>query len=135
MKPDRRQRRIGGLASRLNGTRRRYEWLVQAFPHASAPLLVEAMGRLRRTRYRRGDVIVAEGEPADRFYIVTSGEAEVIQRVENRDVYVCTFGPGQYFGEVGLRRVASTKRDGASRQRRGGVEPRQRDLPPGGRPF
>ena len=102
MKPDRRERRIGGLASRFNGTRRRYEWLVQVFPHASAPLLAEAMGRLRRTRYRRGDVIVAEGEPADRFYIVTSGEAEVIQRVENRDVYVYTFGPGQYFGEVGL---------------------------------
>jgi Cyclic nucleotide-binding domain len=95
-------RGLGGLASRFNGSRRRYEWLVQAFPHASAPLLVDATHRLRRTRYRRGDVIVAEGAPADRFYIVTSGEAEVIQRVETRDVHVCTFAPGQYFGEVGL---------------------------------
>jgi hypothetical protein len=112
-KPDQRQQRIGGLTSRLNGTRRRYEWLVQAFPHASAPLLVEATYRLQRARYRRGEVIVAEGEPADRFYIVTSGEAEVIQRVANRDVYVCTFAPGQYFGEVGL--IASRPRNATVR--------------------
>jgi len=42
---------------------------------------------------------VAEGEPADRFYVVTSGEAEVIQRSANRDVYIRTFAPGEYFGE------------------------------------
>ena len=112
-KSDQRQRRIGGLASRLNGSRRRYEWLVKAFPHAPAPLLAEATSRLRRTRYRRGDVIVAEGEPADQFYIVTSGEAEVIQRVQNRDVYVSTVAPGQYFGEVGL--LASRPRNATVR--------------------
>ncbi len=106
-------RRIGGLTSRLNGSRRRYEWLVKAFPHAPAPLLAEATFRLRRTRYRRGDVIVAEGEPADQFYIVTSGEAEVIQRVQNRDVYVSTVAPGQYFGEVGL--LASRPRNATVR--------------------
>ena len=97
-----RQRRIGGLLGRLNGTHQRYEWLVRAFPHAPAPLLFEAAGQARRKRYRRGDVIVAEGAPADRFYVVISGEAEVIQRIGNRDVYVSTFAPGQYFGEVGL---------------------------------
>ncbi len=100
--PGRHQRRRGGLARRLNGTERRYECLVRVFPHAPTSLLVEAAGRLRRTRYRRGDVIVAEGEPADWFYIMTSGEADLIQRVEDRDVYVCTFAPGQFFGEVGL---------------------------------
>jgi hypothetical protein len=86
---------------RIRGNRD-YEWLVQAFPHASAQLLVDAASRLRRTRYRPGDIIVAEGEPADRFYVVTSGEAEVIQRSPDRDVHICTYLPGQYFGEVGL---------------------------------
>jgi hypothetical protein len=105
--------RIGGLRSRLDGTRRRYRWLVQAFPHASDPVLLDAAGRLQRTRYRRGDVIVAEGEAADRFYVVTSGEAEVIQRFANRDVYLATFAPGQYFGEVGL--LASRPRNATVR--------------------
>ncbi len=94
--------RNGRLVNRLSSTGRRYQCLVRVFPHASRPLLVEATRRLLRTRYRRGDVIVAEGEPADRFYIVTSGEAEVVQRVGKREVCVSTFTAGQYFGEVGL---------------------------------
>jgi CRP-like cAMP-binding protein len=105
--------RIGGLRGRLDGTHRRYRWLVQAFPHASDPILLETAGRLQRMRYRRGDVIVAEGEAADRFYVVTSGEAEVFQRIANRDVYLGTFAPGQYFGEVGL--LASRPRNATVR--------------------
>jgi hypothetical protein len=107
------KRLLSSLLGRLNGTHRRYEWLAQAFPHASAPLLSEAASGLQRTRYRRGDVIVAEGEPADRFYVVTSGEAEVSQRIANRDVYVCTYAPGHYFGEVGL--LASRPRNATVR--------------------
>jgi len=94
--------RVGGLRDRLNGTHRRYTWLVRVFPEATLPLLVELAGRARRRRYRRGEVIVAEGEQADRFYIVTSGEAEVMARIADRDVYLGMFGPGASFGEVGL---------------------------------
>ena len=108
-----RQPRLGSFLDRLNTTHRRYQWLVRAFPHASDPLLFEAASRLQRMRYRRGEVIVAEGERADRFYVVASGEAEVIQRVANRDVYVCTYAPGQYFGEVGL--LASRPRNATVR--------------------
>jgi hypothetical protein len=63
-KPGRRQPRRGSLVGRLNRTERRYECLAQAFPHAPPSLLIETAGRLRRARYRRGDIIVAEGEPA-----------------------------------------------------------------------
>jgi len=63
---------------------------------------MEAARRLQRTRYRRGEVIVAEGEPANRFYVITSGEAEVIQWSADRDVYIRTLQPGQFFGELGL---------------------------------
>ena len=97
-----RQRRIGSLLGRLSWTHRRYKWLVRAFPDVSAPPLMEAASRLQRSRYRRGEVIVAEGEPADRFYVITSGEAEVIQWSADRDVYIGTLQPGQFFGEVGL---------------------------------
>jgi Cyclic nucleotide-binding domain len=63
---------------------------------------MEAASRLQRSRYRRGEVIVAEGETADRFYVITSGEAEVIQWTADRDAYIRTLQPGDFFGEVGL---------------------------------
>lgn len=97
-----RQPRIGSLLGRLSRTHRRYKCLLRAFPDVSAPPLMEAASRLQRRRYRRGEVIVTEGEPADRFYVITSGEAEVIQWSSDRDVYVGTLQPGQSFGEVGL---------------------------------
>jgi hypothetical protein len=45
---------------------------------------------------------VAEGEAADRFYVITSGEVEVTQRSGDRDVYITMYAAGDHFGEVGL---------------------------------
>ncbi len=97
-----RHSRIERLLGRLDGADHDSEWLVQAFPEAPVPLLTEAAGRLQRVRYRRGDVIVAEGEAADRFYVITSGEVEVTQRSGDRDVYITMYAAGDHFGEVGL---------------------------------
>jgi MFS family permease len=47
-----------------------------------------------------GSVIVREGEPGDRFYVVADGEVEVTQ--DGRAV--ATLGPGRYFGEIALIR-------------------------------
>ena len=105
--------RIEILLGGLKRTHRDSEWLVQAFPQASVPLLIEAASRLQRIRYRRGDVIVAEGERADRFYVITSGEVEVVKRSAGRDVYVKTLAAGEYFGEVGL--LASLPRNATVR--------------------
>jgi hypothetical protein len=42
-----------------------------------------------------GATIVREGDPGDRFYVVQSGEVEILGR---------RFGPGQAFGEIALLR-------------------------------
>jgi MFS family permease len=47
-----------------------------------------------------GQVVVAEGEPGDLFYVVESGSLEVTVREEP----VRTLGPGQAFGELALLR-------------------------------
>lgn len=51
-------------------------------------------------RFAAGDVLVREGDQADRFFIVQEGLVEVSQgeRVLRRE------GPGEYFGEIGLLR-------------------------------
>jgi hypothetical protein len=57
---------------------------------------------LEQARFRPGDVIVREGDPADRFYIIESGQVEATQSAPAGDVHVRTMGVGEYFGEVGL---------------------------------
>ena len=42
-----------------------------------------------------GATIVREGDPGDRFYVVESGEVEILGR---------RFGPGEAFGEIALLR-------------------------------
>jgi CRP-like cAMP-binding protein len=53
---------------------------------------------LRYRRFAPGEAVITEGDPADTFYVVDSGQAEVVaggRRVQ-------TIGSGSYFGEIAL---------------------------------
>ena len=51
-----------------------------------------------------GDVVVRQGDPADRFYVIDSGAMRVTQ-VQDGDVHLLRdLGPGDVFGEIGLLR-------------------------------
>lgn len=76
--------------------------LTAAFPHLPQSLLGEMAQGLEEARFRPGDVIVREGDPADRFYMIESGQVEGTQSAAEGDVHVTTMGAGEYFGEVGL---------------------------------
>jgi hypothetical protein len=54
--------------------------------------------RLTRVSATPGVVLMREGDPGDRFYIVADGELEL-----SRDGQaIATLGPGSYFGEIAL---------------------------------
>jgi voltage-gated potassium channel len=53
----------------------------------------------RQQHYAPGDVVVAEGEPATRLYLVVSGTARVEQAAQGP---VGRIGPGDFFGELAL---------------------------------
>jgi hypothetical protein len=59
------------------------EYLAKALPELSAAELNWVTLKLGQERYRAGTTIAAEGEPADRFYILTKGEAEVTRKQPN----------------------------------------------------
>jgi MFS family permease len=66
-----------------------------------APAALESLARgAMQARFDRGQVLVREGDHADRFFVIETGEVEVTQsgRVLRRE------GPGEYFGEIGLLR-------------------------------
>ena len=79
------------------------EYLAKAMPTLSHEILMKATRLLKSETYGRGEVIIQQGELADRFYILTKGRANVyLDRPNARPVLVDRLVPGQYFGEMGL---------------------------------
>ena len=78
---------------------------------ANAPLFAgfgsAELKRLARDLYPRlyqaGDVILKEGEEAAGFYIVSSGQVEVVKNLGGpKETVLDTLGPGDFFGETAL---------------------------------
>jgi CRP-like cAMP-binding protein len=64
--------------------------------------------------YKAGEVIIRQGDIPDKFYIITSGQVEVLRRDdEGQSAVINHLGVGEYFGEVGLlkwiRRIATIR--------------------------
>ena len=72
-----------------------------------AARLEATLGRLRLLPVSPGQVIVCEGDPASRFYIVQSGTFLVTrQQPEGAPLVLRRLGPDEVFGEIGLLREA-----------------------------
>ncbi len=66
-----------------------------------SPSVLESLARAsRRDHVTAGDVVVAEGDPAQEFFVILSGEVEVTR---GNDV-LRREGAGDVFGEIGLLR-------------------------------
>jgi uncharacterized membrane protein YdbT with pleckstrin-like domain len=59
-------------------------------------------GRFRREHRFRGAVIIRQDDRATAFYIVDRGELRARARVDDKEVPVAYFYPGDFFGETGL---------------------------------
>lgn len=64
--------------------------------------LAEVGRRLRRERFPSGADVVRQGDTGTRFYIMESGQAEVVQDGDAGPRRVTLLGPGDYFGEIAL---------------------------------
>ena len=58
--------------------------------------------RASRAHYELGQTIFSQGELAQRFYIILSGEVRVSRQMGDEEQEVATLGPGEYFGEMAL---------------------------------
>ena len=77
--------------------------LERAFPSEPKEIVAQTASKAEVQVFAPGDLVVREGEAADRFYMVIKGEAEATQRgPDGSQVVINGFGPGDYFGEVGL---------------------------------
>jgi len=80
------------------------QYLARTFPALTEDQLVEATRSIQPERHEPGAIILKEGLPADKFFIVTRGQAEVVlEGPDGSDIVVARMNPGQYFGEIELR--------------------------------
>lgn len=84
---------------------RRRNWLrrVPLFVNVTDEELDNIANNLKQERFPAGEVIIREGDPGDKFYILERGKASV-WRIDDDQVErkIDEKGPGQYFGEVAL---------------------------------
>jgi ABC-type lipoprotein export system ATPase subunit len=79
------------------------EFLISAFPSMSESELIRATRNLEREEYSPGSIILEEGCPPDKFYLITRGQIEVMVQASDGDLMtISRMGRGQYFGEVEL---------------------------------
>lgn len=76
---------------------------VPLFAGLAPARLMEVATLVRRRRYRRGQVIIYQGDPADALYLIVSGEVKVSVLSPHGDETIFTLlGPDECFGELEL---------------------------------
>jgi len=102
---------IGGAATRapspFEATLARVARL-PLFAGVGSAALERALGKLVAVPVASGDTVVRQGDPADRFYIIESGEYVVSQLTDaGTEIELRHLGPDDVFGEIGLIRGAA----------------------------
>jgi hypothetical protein len=64
-------------------------------------------------KYSPGQMIIRQGETGDCAYFIQSGEVEILQHDDGKDVRLNTLGKGDYFGEMAL--LSGQKRSASAR--------------------
>ena len=92
------------MAQEIQGARPgvRRDIQLPPLPGMSA-LLGELAGRGLSRRYRKGTVLIEEGDRGDALYVILSGRLRAFSSAANgREITFGIYGPGEYLGEMSL---------------------------------
>jgi ABC-type lipoprotein export system ATPase subunit len=79
------------------------QYVTKALPYLNVDQMTWVARQLERQMFDRGTTIVTQGEMADRFYIITKGEVEIVlPHPDGQEIVVDRLEKGKYFGEIGL---------------------------------
>ena len=83
----------------------KYSWLLRGMPifdELPSQKLDQLAATLQPESLEAGEVLFREGDQADKFYIVESGEVVISRQVDGQEVEISRREPGEYFGEIAL---------------------------------
>ena len=79
--------------------------IARALPYLSHPQMMDATKKSERRIYQPGEIIIQESIPVVNFFMIVSGEVEIVVNTNQPNEMVLTnLGEGKYFGEIGLTR-------------------------------
>jgi CRP-like cAMP-binding protein len=68
-----------------------------------SPLLQALAGRGERRRFKRGTLLIQEGDQGDTLFIILEGQLRAFASGDKgREITYGTYGPGEYLGEMSL---------------------------------
>ncbi len=84
------------------------EVVARALPFLDHPQMLQATHQAQKREYPPGATIIRQGEYVEHFFMVVSGEVEVLlNEPQCPEISLAHFGPGQFFGEISLLRGGS----------------------------
>jgi putative ABC transport system ATP-binding protein len=76
--------------------------VVQALPFLDHPQMLTATQKSHIETYAPGSTVLQQGQPVDHFFMVASGEVEILVNSKIPEKRLRRLGSGQFFGEVEL---------------------------------
>ena len=91
-------------AGQLLGIEYNKQFIFSVFRDLPPQEVATVAGRLDPVQVPAGMVVVRQGAPADKFFIIVEGELEVIREDDGVGRTVATLRKGQFFGEMAILR-------------------------------
>ena len=88
----------------------------QLFPKLTEAQIARIAAHGRRRQTTAGEVLLAQGEKADKFFVVSSGEVEIVRPTCESEEVIAVHRAGQFGGEVNLLAGRSSLATGRVRQ-------------------
>ena len=80
-----------------------FSWILDAIvPIESVQLKLNSGQGVINFHYEPGDIIFNEGDVGDYFYIIVSGQVEVLRSKEGQYIRLSVLSSGEYFGEMAI---------------------------------
>ena len=63
---------------------------------------IHIMNKIELKKYRKEQLIIKEGDDADAFYIILSGEVKIMKNINDENIEIARLKEGSFFGEMAL---------------------------------
>jgi len=91
------------IGSDAHAVRQGFLQAIPIFAGLTAAALSEIASAVEEVVFRRGDIIVNEGEPGNRMFIIGSGSVEIVKNLaQSKETVLAVLRPRDFLGEMSI---------------------------------